>query len=39
MKLFWHLRKGIKISDAKFVRSYLELFWEGAATKIPEKIK
>jgi hypothetical protein len=39
LRLFWPLRNGTKISDAKFVRCYLELFLGGAATKIPEKIK
>jgi hypothetical protein len=39
LRLFWLLRSGTKISDAKFVKCYLELFLGGAATKIPEKIK
>jgi hypothetical protein len=33
MRLFWRSGNGTKLSDMKFVR------WEGAATKIPEKIK
>jgi hypothetical protein len=33
------LRKGTKISDATFVKCKVSLLWEGAATKIPEKIK
>jgi hypothetical protein len=38
LRLFWRLRNGTKISDAKFVRCYPELFL-GGGTKIPEKIK
>jgi hypothetical protein len=37
--LFWCLTDGRNVSDAKFVRCYLEQFWDGAAVKIPEKIK
>jgi hypothetical protein len=29
LRLFWSLRNSIKISDAKFVRCYLELFVGG----------
>jgi hypothetical protein len=39
LTLFWRLKNGTKISDAKFVRCFLELFLEGAATEIPEKTK
>jgi hypothetical protein len=39
MRLFWRLRNGTEISYAKFVRCISNYFWEGAATKIPEKIK
>jgi hypothetical protein len=36
--LFRYFRKSTKISNAKFVKCYLELFQEGEATKIPRKI-
>jgi hypothetical protein len=37
MSLFWRLRNGTKISDAKFVRSYLELFLGGGSYENPRE--
>jgi hypothetical protein len=39
LRLFWRLRNDTKISDAEFVRCYLDIFVGGGATKFPEKIK
>jgi hypothetical protein len=39
MLLFWYCRNGKKVSHAKFVRCYLEMFLAWAATKISEKMK
>jgi hypothetical protein len=33
LKLFWHLRNGTKIFDAKFVKRYLKLFLGGGSYK------
>lgn len=37
-RLYWHLMKGAKISDAQFVACYLEIFRGGGAMKIPNKL-
>jgi hypothetical protein len=37
LRLFWHLRNGIKLSDVKFVRSYLELFLKDGSFENPQE--
>jgi hypothetical protein len=37
MMLFWRLRDGTKMSDAKFVRCYLELFLGGGSYGNPRE--
>jgi hypothetical protein len=39
LRLFWYLRTCTKILDARFVRRYLRLFWEGAAVNLRMRIK
>jgi hypothetical protein len=37
LRLFWRLRNGTKVSDAKFIRRYLELFLGGGSYENPRE--
>jgi hypothetical protein len=39
LRLFWRLRDGTKLSDAKLVRFHLALFLGGGSYEDPQKIE